>query len=291
MADNKRGREPDVTEVIDLESEEPEAPASRPRHEPASRLPHKPASRPGAQSEPILLEEDDTPVARPAAPPAAGAARPPGSNLERRTLAGGVLNRGLLGEIAAIVQQCNSIGCDGRGLSQEISDALPYGCPYRVRGRAVGCRFAAPDQRAAPGTIDARADPLLGGATVINLFAQWEMGAPLKYNRVPPPRGVRDSKPQRAAWFKECLDQVSLLRPLPASIAFPENIGCGLGGGDWGTYERLVIEFAKRNPDVRIIIVKRADEPAGGERGRGGGRGGGSSSAGQPSVANMLRRG
>ena len=36
------------------------------------------------------------------------------------------------------------------------------------------------------------------------------------------------------------------------SIAFPEQIGCGLAGGDWGAYERMLEEFADANPDVRV---------------------------------------
>ena len=46
-------------------------------------------------------------------------------------------------------------------------------------------KFAVPEDRATPGTIDVRQSSD-GRPTVINCFAQWEMGKPGKYNRVSP---------------------------------------------------------------------------------------------------------
>ena len=47
------------------------------------------------------------------------------------------------------------------------------------------------------------------------------------------------------------------------SIAFPEQIGCGLAGGDWGAYERMLEEFADANPDVRVYICRRPGDGGG----------------------------
>ena len=112
---------------------------------------------------------------------------------------------------------------------------------------------------------------------VINMFAQWEMGAPGKYNRVSP-APPSDEAAARQGWFQDGLDHIARMDPPPASIAFPEQIGCGLAGGNWSVYEAMLTKFAERNPHIRVIIARL---PSGDSRaGRGRGRGGGSSSGG-----------
>ena len=146
------------------------------------------------------------------------------------------------------------------------------------------------------GTIDIRRAPDGKGPTVINLFAQWEMGAPGKYNRVKPAT-PSDSAPAREAAFKECLGKIaalqggeryisaqlpfavllsrdflcfnvfylflpSLLVPQlsferrPNSVAFPHEIGCGLAGGNWPKYESMIKTFATQCPDIRVSICR-----------------------------------
>lgn len=46
-----------------------------------------------------------------------------------------------------IVQQCNCIGTDGRGLASVIRKRLPYGDPYSKRRKPPGKRFAVPEDR------------------------------------------------------------------------------------------------------------------------------------------------
>ena len=104
-------------------------------------------------------------------------------------------------------------------------------------------KFAVPEDRATPGTIDVRRPPAaIFGAparpTVINLFAQWEMGAPGKYNRVQP-APPSDLAAAREAWFAQCLQAIGNLEPKPKSLALPHEIGCGLAGGDWSRRARL----------------------------------------------------
>ena len=197
--------------------------------------------------------------------------------IERVTLAGGVLDASVLRRVDAIAQQENCVGCDGRGLADAIAKALPYGCSYADRRRMPPAnKFAVPADRATPGTIDVRRPPpaVFGGGggrpIVINLFAQWEMGAPGKYNRVSP-APPSDGKPARERWFRECLQAISALRPPLRSIAFPELIGCGLAGGSWPAYEAMLVEFAAANPQTQVVICKLA---GGGGGGGGGGRGG-----------------
>jgi hypothetical protein len=119
-------------------------------------------------------------------------------------------------------------------------------------------KFAVLEDRSKPGTIDVRRPPAgevgLGCPIVLNLFAQWEMGAAGKYNRVKP--APDDSKEQRELWFQQCLAEVGKLDPKPSSIAFPHEIGCGLAGGSWPHYERMILEFAEANKDIEVSICR-----------------------------------
>tara|TARA_B110001452_G_scaffold85393_1_gene69781 strand:- start:161 stop:820 length:660 start_codon:yes stop_codon:yes gene_type:complete len=183
----------------------------------------------------------------------------------------GILDDSLLREVDAIVQQCNCIGCEGKGLALGIANKWAWGSSYSGRRRMPPAnRFAVPEDRAIPGTIDVRRGPPGSGTPlVINLFAQYEMGKPGVYKRVPFPPGVNDLAPQRERWFAECLEAISRLPSKPRSVAFPFWIGCGLAGGNWGKYRRMIDDFSRANPDVSVVIATMAD----GGRGKGGGRG------------------
>ena len=195
--------------------------------------------------------------------------------VERLDLPGGVLDDSLLARVAAICQQENCVGCDGRGLAAGVSEKLPYGCSYADRRRMPPAnKFAVPEDRAKPGTIDVRRPPGGDGVIVVNLFAQWEMGAPGKYNRVAP-CPPSDSASTRASWFKQCLAAIGALDPPLPSLAFPHEIGCGLAGGDWRRYEAMILEFAQEHPTTKVTIARWTGGGAGRGVGRGGGRGGG----------------
>ena len=207
--------------------------------------------------------------------------------IERLDLPGGVLDDSILARVAAIAQQLNCVGCDGRGLAAGVADKLPYGCSYRDRRRMPPAnKFAVPEHRSKPGTIDVRRPPGGGVAPgrplVINLFAQWEMGAPGKYNRVQP-CPPSDSAATRTQWFRQCLAAIGALDPPLPSIAFPCEIGCGLAGGDWRAYEAMIVEFATAHPETHVTIARWVGGGGGGgddDGGSGSGRGGGGSGRG-----------
>ena len=128
------------------------------------------------------------------------------------------------------------------------------------------------------GTIDVRRPPAGGkGPAVINMFAQWEMGAPDKYKRVQP-APPSDSAPTRERAFKECLEKISQLPAdsKPCSIAFPHEIGCGLAGGAWVKYDIMLKEWAAANPEIEVLVCRWT----GGGGGRGAGGGGARAAAG-----------
>ena len=212
-------------------------------------------------------DEEEEPACRKRArhpPPADALPRTLHAGVERLTLRGGVLDDAILARVTAIAQQCNCVGCDGRGLADAVARKLPYGSSYADRRKAASSRFACPEDRAVPGTIDVRRPPTpaasggLGRPWVINLFAQWEMGAAGKYNRVPPPAGVVDTAAARQQWFRDGLAAIGRLAPAPASVAFPHQIGCGLAGGNWATYEAMLEDFAAAHPHIRCYICTLA---------------------------------
>jgi hypothetical protein len=179
------------------------------------------------------------------------------SVLQRLDLPDGVLDDSILQRVTAICQQLNCVGCDGRGLAEGVAKKLPYGCSYKERKPMKGSKFAVLNDRATPGTIDVRRPPagIFGSGTlVINMFAQWEMGPAGKYNRVSP--APSDSAETRELWFAQCLDEIAKITPRPSSLAFPHEIGCGLAGGCWAHYERMLLAFAERNPDIEVFICR-----------------------------------
>ena len=83
----------------------------------------------------------------------------PGS-IEYLSLPGGVLDDAVLNRVAAIVQQNNCVGTDGKGLAAGVASKLPYGCPYASRRpMPPQNKFARLEDRAVPGTIEVRKAP------------------------------------------------------------------------------------------------------------------------------------
>ena len=124
---------------------------------------------------------------------------------------------------------------------------------------AVRAAIAAYDHDGS-GTIEVRlswtTEP--GTPSVVNIFAQWELGLALKYNRIPCPQSFgSDSAENREAGFQQCLDAISDLKTRrPNCIAFPHGIACGLGGGDWSRYRKMIGAFALANPNIWTYIVR-----------------------------------
>jgi uracil-DNA glycosylase len=83
------------------------------------------------------------------------------------------------------------------------------------------------------------------------MFAQRNPGGPKK----------GDTKEDRLRWFEDCLKKIGAIKNL-RSIAFPENIGCGLAKGDWKMYKRRLEYFASENPMVDVYIVSQNPDPA-----------------------------
>ena len=82
---------------------------------------------------------------------------------------------------------------------------------------------------------------------IINMIAQTNPGKP---------KG-EDSKISRLKAFEKCLTQIAELHSEESfSVAFPYGIGCGLAGGDWKEYEKMLRDFANLFPHIEVIVCK-----------------------------------
>jgi len=71
----------------------------------------------------------------------------------------------------------------------------------------------------------------------------------------------KDSQENRVRFFQSGLNaiaqQIRSDGNGKVSIAFPFNIGCGLGGGKWRVYEEALKKFARVNSDILRLVVYR----------------------------------
>jgi len=139
-----------------------------------------------------------------------------------------------------IAQQCNCKSKRGAGLSKDIAEKFPFADFYSSRKD---------DSR--PGTIEVRGDHKKKERFVMALYAQKSPGKA---------KGNDDAE-QREEWFAECLDRIPRKYKKLKSIAFPRGIGCGLAGGNWENYEKIIRDWAEEYPQIKVMIVSRGDPP------------------------------
>lgn len=133
-----------------------------------------------------------------------------------------------------IVHQLNCVTTTASGLAAQIFDKFPYANAYA--GRILP---------SALGTIDIRGDGV-DQRFVIGIFGQYYPGKS-KY--------PNDSEKDRLISFKSGLIAIHKLNPV--SIAFPFGIGCGLAGGAWNKYRRLIEEFSAVCEDTKVYVVRK----------------------------------
>ena len=147
----------------------------------------------------------------------------------------------LLAKEKYIAHQCNCCTTDPKGLSLYLFKKYPYANTYKKRVKNDKSTYSE------PGTIDVCCTNNGDNKCIINMYAQ-----------VYPSTGKysNDSKEKRISWFKECLNQIKKIDGIQnESVAMPYNIGCGLAGGDWPTYEKILKEFVD-NEKINIVLYK-----------------------------------
>jgi len=170
-------------------------------------------------------------------------------------------------DVDIIVQQCNCLTITAHGLSQHIKDRLkvdPYGHRKRLTGRK---NCAVKDDRTTVGTIKLYHLKNRRPSYVACLFAQFSPSKPGSYyhdiiaeHQDPiTHQPITDDAEQRIIWFKRCLNSLSswMIKLNCKTVAFPYQIGCGLAGGSWNLYEKMITEWANDNQDnFKVFFVK-----------------------------------
>lgn len=87
-------------------------------------------------------------------------------------------------------------------------------------------------------------------APVINLYGQIAPG-----KASPDPRSM-DCRRHRTGAFKTAIMHVGKVEGI-TSVAFPFGIGCGLAGGDWAEYQRVIEHFARNYPAIRVGLFQK----------------------------------
>jgi O-acetyl-ADP-ribose deacetylase (regulator of RNase III) len=150
-----------------------------------------------------------------------------------------IINGNLLNsDCQYIAHQCNCYSHHGAGLARAIFKAFPWADVYSSRSERG-------NDASHFGSITVHGDPKRNQRYVINMYGQLKPGKPS--------RG-RDSAASRLEAFGKGLDQIAELPEL-RSIGFPYGIGCGLAGGDWDEYERLLEDFAERVGERGVSVI------------------------------------
>ena len=158
-----------------------------------------------------------------------------------KIIEGNILNTGA----TYIAHQCNCVTTYARGIADVIFKQYTYADSYSKRGINLEGRV---EPESIPGTIEICGDGIVQRG-IINMYAQYHPGKP---------RDDIDSVKDRRKWFHECLMHVAALDRLP-SIAFPNRIGCNLGGGDWNWYFSKLVKFsdyAEKRHGTKVLIYK-----------------------------------
>jgi hypothetical protein len=193
-----------------------------------------------------------------------------------------------------ICQQNNCVATKGHGLSETIFKAFPFADIYEERRllnqrsaqkrriadldensstkklrladgtevalgssltpsssrKTVSSNRTPMENRGKPGTVEFRQKDKI---VVVNMIAQIYTGACDRF-------GNTDTSKQREQWFQQCLDKIEVYlnesKETKTSIAFPWNIGCGLAKGNPTNYLAMLMKFASKVPDTRVVMIK-----------------------------------
>ena len=138
-----------------------------------------------------------------------------------------------------ITHQCNSLSNKASGIANSIFRKFPYSDIYSSRPYPYE-----PTGLDLPGNITVRGNGK-DQRLIISCIGQYYPGKP---------NGYKDNQKQREIWFQECLNKIKLIKDLD-SIAFPDHISCGLAGGNWDNYYKMIEDFSF-NVDVFICKLK-----------------------------------
>jgi O-acetyl-ADP-ribose deacetylase (regulator of RNase III) len=141
-------------------------------------------------------------------------------------------------ECRYIAHQCNCHSTRSAGLATAIFKAFPWADVYSDR-RQRG------NDAALFGSITIHGNPQLSQRQIINIYGQLYPGKP---------SSGRDSVAARLDAFRNGLARIALIPEL-TSIGFPYGIGCGLAGGEWNEYQKLLGGFAEQVSVNGVTVI------------------------------------
>lgn len=133
-----------------------------------------------------------------------------------------------------IVHQTNCLTKNPLGLAKDLFELYPnancYNSTYnRIPGEII--------------VINSNNSPI-----IVNLFGQHKPG---KVNRY-------ETSLKREEWFNQGLDNLLeylIENNLSNKIIFPFKIGCGLAGGKWDNYYKMISDFSEKY-NGKVVIYK-----------------------------------
>ena len=151
----------------------------------------------------------------------------------------------LLSQEQYLCHQVNSVTSKAAQLAKSVFSAFPYADIYSKRATLP----KVPLESELPGNIIICGNGL-EQRYIINMVGQYYPGKP-RY-----PDGSRDGYQVRQVYFQQCLERIAAIPDLQ-SIALPFNIGCGLAGGDWNIYRKMIKIFAESVPQVSVRVYRK----------------------------------
>ena len=142
-----------------------------------------------------------------------------------------------------ICHQCNCVTKTSHGLSKSISNKYTWADVYKIRSKNE-------QQSDQPGTIIEFEHPIYPNNfhKVLCFISQIGPKKPNTYKKLYL-NTYSDTYQNRKKWFQECL--YILDEKNYKTIAMPYGIGCGLAGGKWDEYVKM-LEECKTN----IVLYK-----------------------------------
>jgi len=142
--------------------------------------------------------------------------------------------------VPAIVHQCNCVTRGQAGLAKQIFKKFPYSNTY------AGNTPRVPGMVSCHKSTWCRVD--LEHPLVFNLYAQNQPGAC---------RAGMDETPEiRLEWMRTALEEMGKIIVTEAifEVCIPFLLGCGLAGGVWEDYKKVLLDFEERST-IKLICI------------------------------------
>lgn len=142
-----------------------------------------------------------------------------------------------------IAHQTNCVTNTWSGVAKAIFEAFPFSNTYKNRTDEEPHRFKKNSYHREGNSI-----------WICNMYAQFYPGTARdginkgKYS---------DTTIDRVAAFKACLHDLGWFCGVYQlrTVTFPDHVGCGLAGGRWEIYRKMLMDFAEKNDLLNVTVV------------------------------------